>query len=108
MSTVFAPGDIAIAVCDRCRRKVPYKSLRPDGNSPGLRVCQDMGCWDPKDPWRLPPIQPDAMVLRFPRPDTDLTVNKLSQAGQPPYPGGPYPLGGKSPAPPDTNNGGNL
>lgn len=90
MSTVFAPGDIAIAVCDRCRRKVPYQELRADGNSPGLKVCSLDGCWDPKDPWRLPPIQPDAMVLRTPRPDTDLTTGP----DNPYYPGEAYPLGG--------------
>lgn len=103
MSTVFASGDIAIAVCDRCRRKVPYRQLRADGNSPGLKVCQDPGCWDNKDPWRLPPIQPDSLVLRFPRPDTNLTIDPNDQSAQPSYPGDAYPLGGISP--PDT--GGN-
>lgn len=95
MSSVFASGDIAIAVCDRCRRKVPYRDLVPDGNSPGLRVSKShKGCWDEKDPWRLPPIQPDAMVLRHPRPDTDLTVAKTNSIN--PYPGPAYPLGGTS------------
>lgn len=103
MSTVFASGDISIAACDRCRRKFPYRELRPDGNSPGLRVCAED--WDNKDPWRLPPIQPDAFVLRFPRPDTALTVNEQSQAGQPEYPGDAYPLGGISPPP---TNGGSI
>lgn len=88
MSTVFASGDIAIAICDRCRVKHPYRALKPDGNSPGLRVCSL--CWDPKDPWRLPPIQPDALVLRFPRPDTNLTRGP----DNPNYPGPDYPLGG--------------
>lgn len=91
MSTVFAPGDIAIAVCDRCNRKFPYKELRPDGNSPGLRVCAED--WDMKDPWRLPPIQPDAFVLRFPRPDVPLIVQENPDPNNP-YPGPPYPLGG--------------
>ncbi len=97
MSTVFASGDIAIAICDRCRRQFPYQELMPDGNSPGLRVCAEDR--DNKDPWRLPPIQPDAFVMRFPRPDSPLTVNELSQDTQPPYPGEPYPLGGISPPP---------
>lgn len=95
MSTVFGSGSISIAVCDRCRVKVPYRDLVPDGNSPGLRVSKNHpGCWDPKDPWRLPPIQPDAMVLRFPRPDTPLTVDTADDAG---YPGDAYPLGGTVP-----------
>lgn len=72
MSTAYAPGDLTIAVCDRCNRKMPYQMLKPDGNSPGLRVCPED--WDPKDPWRLPPIQPDPLILRFPRPDVPLTV----------------------------------
>jgi len=74
MSTTYASGDIAIGICDRCSRKVPYRELRADGNSPGLRVCQLSGCWDPRDPWRLPPIQPDPIVMRYPRPDVALTV----------------------------------
>lgn len=93
MSTAFASGDLAIAICDRCQRKVPYKQLRPDGNSPGLRVCEDPGCWDNKDPWRLPPIQPDALVLRFPRPDVPLIVQNNPDPNNP-YPGEAYPLGG--------------
>lgn len=46
--------------------------LVPDHNTPGLRVCSDRDCLDEKDPWRLPAIQPDAIALRFPRPDTPL------------------------------------
>lgn len=94
MSTVFASGDLSIAVCDRCNRKMPYKMLKPDGNSPGLRVCPDD--WDEKDPWRLPPIQPDALVLRFPRPDVPLVVVPQNPPSINPYPGPPYPLGGTS------------
>lgn len=90
MSTTFASGDMANAICDRCSRKVPYKELRPDGNSPGLRVCQDPGCWDMKDPWRLPPIQPDAFVLRFPRTDVPLTINPADNPNND-YPGPEFP-----------------
>jgi hypothetical protein len=69
--------------------------LRADGNSPGLRVCND--CWDPLNPWRLPAIQPDAIALRFPRPDTfigtngqNLTYYDLTQSAPPgsPFYGG--------------------
>lgn len=66
----LASGYASIAICDRCNFKFPYMELRADGNSPGLRVCES--CWDPKDPWRLPPIQPDAIALKYPRPDTPL------------------------------------
>lgn len=61
---------VAIGVCDRCCFKHKLSELRADGNSPGLRVCQD--CWDCKDPWRLPPVRPDAISLKYPRPDTPL------------------------------------
>ena len=70
----FASGDAAIAICDRCSRKRPYKVLVADGNTAGLRVCGDDDCRDPLNPWRLPPIQPDAVTLHFPRPDTPLTM----------------------------------
>jgi hypothetical protein len=75
MSENLATGDLAIAVCDRCHQKRPYLMLGPDGDKPGLRVCQDKGirgCSDQKDPWRLPPRQPEPIALRYPRPDTDI------------------------------------
>lgn len=68
--TGFSGGDLAIAVCDRCHFKVKYRELRPDGNSPGLRVCSK--CWDDKDPWRLPRPPAEAISMKFPRPDTPL------------------------------------
>jgi len=61
-----------IAVCDRCKKKVYLSDLRPDGNSPGLRVCNK--CWDLKDPWRLPARQTEKITVRHPRPDTPLEV----------------------------------
>lgn len=74
---MYASGRVAIAICDRCNFKKKYTELSADGNSPGLRVCAS--CKDPKNPWRENPISPDAITLRFPRPDT-------------PLPGGiPYP-----------------
>ena len=66
----LASGRASIAICDRCNFKYPYQKLRADGNTPGLRVCES--CWDCKDPWRLPPRQPDPMALKYPRPDTPL------------------------------------
>jgi hypothetical protein len=62
---------LAIAVCDRCRLKVRYTELRPDGNSPGLRVCAD--CCDQYDPWRLPARRTEDVTLPNPRPDEPLT-----------------------------------
>ena len=63
---------VAIGICGRCQQKVPYSELRPDGNSPGLRVCGDAGCWDNKDPYRLPARKTENIALRYPRPDEDL------------------------------------
>lgn len=63
---------LSIAVCDRCHLKVAYDDLRPDGNSPGLQVCAP--CWDPIDPWRLPPRQTEDITLPKPRPDESVST----------------------------------
>jgi hypothetical protein len=88
---MWSSGEASIAICDRCNFKFKYMELRADGNSPGLRVCAD--CWDPKNPWRDPPIQPDPITLRFPRPDTyigttgqNLTYYDLTQSAFPGLP----------------------
>ena len=69
---VSTKSSCAIGVCGRCNKKVPYEELRPDGNSPGLRVCKSPGCYDKKDPYRLPARQTENVVLRYPRPDVEL------------------------------------
>lgn len=63
----FAKG-----VCDRCGRQFLLDELIEDGNLPGLRVCR--ADWDELDPYRLPPRQPDNLVLPFVRPDVDIEV----------------------------------
>jgi hypothetical protein len=68
-----ATGAKAIAVCDRCKTKMPYQRLRPDGNSPGLRVCP--ACWDTKDPYRLPARKTEAITMSNPRPDESLVFD---------------------------------
>lgn len=75
-------ASLAIAVCDRCKTKKPYVDLRPDGNSPGLRVCGD-GCWDTKDPYRLAARKTERINLRFARPDVSVaaTDNFLMTGG---------------------------
>lgn len=62
----------AIALCDRCKTKVPYSILIADPNAPGLRVCTE--CSDQLDPYRLTPRRPEDITLRFPRPDEPLTA----------------------------------
>jgi hypothetical protein len=64
---------LAIAVCDRCKMKRAYVDLRPDGNSPGLRVCGE-GCWDTLDPYRLAARKTERINLRFARPDTNIAA----------------------------------
>lgn len=60
-----------IRVCDRCQTKYYFDEISPDGNSPGLMVCQP--CWDSIDPWRLPFIPADANItLKRARPDTSI------------------------------------
>lgn len=68
-------SQIAIAVCDRCKMKVPYSTLIPDPNFPGLQVCEARGCADEKDPYRLPARKTERINLRFPRPDVSVAVN---------------------------------
>jgi hypothetical protein len=83
---VLASGELSIAICDRCRKKRPYRALVPDGNSPGLRVCRDKEeCYDNLDPYRLPPRGPDPIALRFARPDAPLVDNRqfmISEDGE--------------------------
>lgn len=74
---MYSSGRAAIAVCDRCSRKRPWRALVPDGNSPGLRVCGDSDCWDEKNPWRLPPIVPDPITMRWSRPDIPLVAGDI-------------------------------
>lgn len=66
----------AVGICDRCHRRFPLHELIEDGNLPGLRVCRED--WDELDPYRLPPRQPDNLVLPFVRPDVDIAVTRPS------------------------------
>jgi hypothetical protein len=68
---------IAIGICDRCKQKFPIGDLRPDANSPGLKVCKKD--WDSLDPYRLPPRQPENIVLEFARPDVDISVEPMPE-----------------------------
>lgn len=68
-------SSVAIAVCDRCKMKVPFVSLVSDPNFPGLRVCENRGCKDEFDPYRLPARKTERINLRFPRPDVSVAVD---------------------------------
>jgi hypothetical protein len=65
---------LSIAICGRCSMKRAYVQLSSDPNYPGLMVC-DEGCKDQFDPYRLPARQTERITLRWPRPDTPLTVD---------------------------------
>lgn len=65
---------LAIGVCDRCKMKRVFVDLRPDGNSPGLRVCGE-GCYDTLDPYRLAARKTERINLRFARPDVSVAAN---------------------------------
>lgn len=57
-----------LGVCARCNRKMSLDDLHPDGNSPGLMVCDEDS--DGYDPYRLPFNPADANIsLPFVRPD---------------------------------------
>ena len=68
-------SSVAIGVCDRCKMKVPFVTLVSDPNFPGLRVCEDRGCRDQFDPYRLPARKTERINLRFPRPDVSVAVD---------------------------------
>jgi len=88
-NSIFSSGGSALAICDRCRMSYPYNYLRADGQSPGLQVCYD--CWDHITPYALPPLQPDALVLRKPRAMVHLLAYQYQNL--PVYEGGPVSIG---------------
>ena len=63
---------LPVAICDRCRMKVPHASLVPDGDIPALRVCP--GCRDDIDPYKLPPHPVERIAVQYPRLDGSLSV----------------------------------
>lgn len=67
-------ASLAIFICDRCRMKRAMDEQMSDGNSPGLKVCQQ-GCSDQKDPYRLPARKTERINLRFPRPDVSVALD---------------------------------
>lgn len=64
-------SNLAVGICDRCRKKVPQADLRPDGNQTGLMVCSDE-CSDGLDRYKLPPRASERISLNFVRPDEPL------------------------------------
>lgn len=65
----YATGKNALAVCDRCGLRAPYKMLVNDGDKPGLRV--HPSCRDEKHPAEKPFNADEGIALKNPRPDRD-------------------------------------
>jgi hypothetical protein len=65
-----------IGLCDRCHRKFSLTALQSDVNFKGLKVCDDEGCRDVLDPYRLPAKTPDKINLPFRRPDEPMTYEE--------------------------------
>ena len=63
-------GSVAIAVCQRCNKKMYYSDLHKDPNN-GMMVCKED--LDQYDPWRLPARGADKISLEHPRPDVKLS-----------------------------------
>jgi hypothetical protein len=62
----YAYGKHALAICDRCGRRVKYLDLRTEWTN--WRVCDE--CWEPKHPQLDPSLpSPDAEALHNPRPE---------------------------------------
>lgn len=79
MTIRFADGKHALAECDRCGVRVPYKELKRQFyalHDTGLLMCPD--CWDPDHPQLQQGKWPvnDPQALRNPRPDTGLTASR--------------------------------
>lgn len=84
MSTSYATGKYAIAICDRCGCRAKYKELRAqvvNGERTNLRVCPD--CLDVDHPQlRLNRIRiDDPQALRFPRPEFDIISQRALYSG---------------------------
>lgn len=77
----YASGKVALATCGRCGFYHPINKLSGDRNvGAGLRVCRDDN--DELDPYRLPARGPDAMVLRYPRPDVSIATDPSALTGE--------------------------
>lgn len=70
-------ANLGIYICQRCQTKRRYSDMKEDGNIPGFMVCRpelSPGCWDTRDPFRLPAPPPDDMRLPFVRPDVNIAI----------------------------------
>lgn len=73
----YATGKHALAICDRCGLRAPYRMLVTDGDKPGLRV--HPSCRDVKHPTEKPFNADEGIALKNPRPDRDVEVGDNGQ-----------------------------
>lgn len=66
----FASGKYAVAICDRDGKRYPYTEMVVEHDT-GMFVHIDN--LDEPDPYRRLRSKSDAVALRHPRPDTDLS-----------------------------------
>jgi len=67
----FGNRRLAVAICDRCRRKVAHDALRREPDT-RMRVCD--GCYDERDPHRYAKGRRDRPRLPWVRPEEPLVV----------------------------------
>lgn len=68
-------ANLGIYICQRCQTKRRFSEITQDGNINGFMVCLPSispGCWDQRDPMRLPAPPPDDLRLPFVRPDSNV------------------------------------
>ena len=86
MSTKFASGKRAIAICDRCGQQFKLKELKEEivrTREVNVRVCKE--CWDPDHPQLKLGMYPvyDPQALRVSRPDNTYLQSGLDVDGDP-------------------------
>lgn len=62
-------GNVAIAICQRCQRKMQYDELYQDPNNMNWYCREDV---DELDPYRKPQRRTEDISLQHPRPDVPL------------------------------------
>lgn len=86
MAIPFASGKHAIAECDRCAVRMPYRKLKAltiNLTKTSILVCDQ--CWEPDQPQllvgRYPVVDPEA--LKDPRPDNSYFASGLNTNNNP-------------------------
>lgn len=65
----FSGGKWAWSICDRCGLRYDYTAVRTETDT-NFRVCLD--CLDEPNPYLRLKVEPDAIALLYPRPDTNI------------------------------------